>query len=287
MKQLILNADDFGYTRGVNRAILRAHREGILTSATLMANGSAFEDAAEIARQSPELGVGCHFVLVGGKSTADPKKIPSLARPDGSLPDSLAVFVAKVTAGRIREEEIEIEMKAQVTKIRDAGIEPTHIDSHKHTHAHPRVFRAVARAARELGICRVRNPFERLRDSWALARASGAFSVQLLAAAVARIPSGQFVRIQKEFGLVAPGSFFGLAVTGSVTSAAIEETLRIMPDGISEIMLHPGYNDADLAIAGTRLKSERERELAALLDPQCRHAMDFENVRRVTFRELN
>lgn len=287
MKRLILNADDFGYTHGINQAIMRAHREGILTSATLMANGAAFDEAVEIAREYPELGVGCHFVLLGGKSVANPRDIPSLAKADGELPESLPAFVAKMTAGRIRGKDIEIELRAQIGRIREAGIEPTHIDSHKHTHAHPFVFRAIARAAKGLGIRRVRNPFERLGDSWALARAGRAFSTQLLAAAVARVPAGRFARILAEYGMVAPDGFFGLAVTGCVSPSVLAETFHLLPEGTSEIMLHPGYNDSDLAATGTRLTAEREGELGALLDPEPRLEADRKNIRRITFRELN
>ncbi|HUO35636.1 MAG TPA: ChbG/HpnK family deacetylase [Candidatus Acidoferrum sp.] len=287
MKRLILNADDFGFTHGINQAIVRAHREGILTSTTLMANGPAFEEAVALAREASELGVGVHFVLLGGKPVADANKIPSLVRADGAFPDSLPGFVARVTAGRVREEDIDTELKAQVGKIRAAGIEPTHIDSHKHTHAHPRVFRAMARAARELGILRVRNPFERLQDSWALARSSGAFSMQLAAAAAARIPSGDFERIRKEFALLAPDGFLGLAVTGKMSSTALAAAVQLLPEGVSEIMLHPGYDDAELAASRTRLRAERELEFAALVDPESRRALERENIRRVTFRELH
>ena len=112
MKQLILNADDFGLTPGVNRGIIRAHQEGILTSTTLMATAPAFEDAVALARANPQLGVGCHLVLVGGQAVTPYAEIPSLAAPDGKLPTSLAVFAANVSCGRIRAEEIGREVRA-------------------------------------------------------------------------------------------------------------------------------------------------------------------------------
>src|SRR5215469_5830931 len=145
MKQLILNADDFGLTRGVNEGIIKAHREGVLTSSTLMAGAAAFDHAVALAKQNPQLGIGCHLVLVGGKAVSQPGDIPSLAFHDGSLPDSLGTFVARLSSGMIRAKEIERELRAQVAKIRAAGIEPTHLDTHKHTHAHPVVMNAVAR----------------------------------------------------------------------------------------------------------------------------------------------
>src|SRR5580704_10291713 len=111
MKQLILNADDFGLTRGVNEGIIRAHRDGILTSATLMATGSAFEDAVERARATPTLGVGCHLVLTGGVAIAPRKEIPSLVDAAGRLPRSLGSFVVRLSSGRIRAQEIEVELR--------------------------------------------------------------------------------------------------------------------------------------------------------------------------------
>ena len=146
MKHLILNADDFGMTLGVNQGIIRAHRDGILTSATLMANGLAYDDAVVQAKTVPELGVGCHLVLIGGKAVAPLKQVRSLADADGNLPQSLASFVARLSAGLIRTGAIEHEFRAQIEKIRSSGIAVTHLDTHKHTHAHPKGMEALARA---------------------------------------------------------------------------------------------------------------------------------------------
>lgn len=287
MKQLILNADDFGYTRGINQAIFRAHREGVLSSATLMANAAAFDDAVKISRDCPELGVGCHFVLIGGNSVADPREIPSLATPDGRLPQSLPGFVAAISSGKIKPDDIARELRAQVAKIRAAGIEPTHLDSHKHTHAHPRAFQAIARTAQELGITRIRNPFERLHDSWTTMREGKAYSNQIFAAAAARVTAGSFHRIMTEFALKTPDTFLGLAVTGQIDSNVLQAMVRNLSDGSTEIMLHPGICDAELIATGTRLSSARETELQSLLDPEVKLLIEKENVRRISFRELN
>jgi predicted glycoside hydrolase/deacetylase ChbG (UPF0249 family) len=147
MRRLIVNGDDFGYTLGVNAGIFRAYCDGILTSTTLMANGDAFDDAVRIARQNPRLGVGCHLVLVGENPVAAAAKIPTLADRDGRLPASLGELVKDLSLGRVRQEDLETELRAQVQKIREAGIQPTHVDTHKHTHLHPRVMRAVVKIA--------------------------------------------------------------------------------------------------------------------------------------------
>ena len=288
MKKLILNADDFGMTRGVNEGIVRAHREGILTSTTLMANGEAFDDAVERARANPELGVGCHLVLVGGKCVAPRESVASLADANGTLPDSLPLFVARISSGMIRGEEIERELRAQIGKIRAAGIEPTHLDTHKHTHAHPRVMEILGKVAKECGITRVRKPIEDLRDSWETSRAGGqAISLQILAAGAVRAIAPRFTTISKKYGLLYPDHFLGLATTGRLGPALLRGIIATVGDGSTEIMLHPGICDADLARSGSRLQQHREDELQGLLDPGVRSAITERGIRLISYRELN
>ncbi|MFZ0519948.1 MAG: ChbG/HpnK family deacetylase [Candidatus Acidiferrales bacterium] len=288
MKKLILNADDFGMTRGVNEGIVRAHREGILTSTTLMANGEAFDDAVERVRANPELGVGCHLVLVGGKCVAPRESVASLADANGTLPDSLPLFVARISSGMIRGEEIERELRAQIDKIRAAGIEPTHLDTHKHMHAHPRVMEILGKVAKECGITRVRKPIEDLRDSWETSRAGGqAISLQILAAGAVRAIAPRFTTISKKYGLLYPDHFLGLATTGRLGPALLRGIIATVGDGSTEIMLHPGICDADLARSGSRLQKHREDELQGLLDPGVRSAIAERGIRLISYRELN
>src|SRR6185369_7512814 len=126
MKRLIVNADDFGFTRGVNAGILRAFQNGILTSATLMANGDAFDEAVEMALANPGLGVGCHLVAVGGRPVAPPAEIASLVDADGMLPRTLTGLLKLLMRGQVRVEHVEREFRAQVERLREAGITPTH-----------------------------------------------------------------------------------------------------------------------------------------------------------------
>jgi len=288
MKQLILNADDFGMTLGVNDGIIRAHREGILTSATLMANGEAFDDAVESARANKELGVGCHLVLVGGKCVATKDSVASLVDAGGNLPDSLPLFVAKISSGIIRTEEIERELRAQIGRVRAAGIEPTHLDTHKHTHAHPRVMEALGKVAKECGIARVRKPIENLRDSWETSQAGGqGVSMQILAAGAVRAIAPQFTAISRRYGLLSPDHFLGLAMTGQLSPTVLRSVIGTVVDGTTEIMLHPGICDADLARSGSRLQKQREDELQGLLDPGVRSAVTERGIRLISYRELN
>ena len=133
-KHLVVNADDFGFTPDVNQGIEDAHRRGILTATTLMANGAAFDDAVERARLNPSLDIGCHLVLIGGSSLVTGKPFP----------DSVPRLMAALASGQLRPYD---ELKAQIRKILDAGIRPTHLDTHKHTHLAPPVLDAVARLA--------------------------------------------------------------------------------------------------------------------------------------------
>lgn len=288
MKNLILNADDFGLTLGVNEGIIRAHTDGILTSTTLMANAPAFEDAVRRAQENPSLGVGVHLVLIGGKSVAGPGEVGSLIDDHGELPRSLPNFVARVTSGLIRQEHVEKELQAQIEKVRAAGIAPTHVDSHKHTHAHPRVMKAVARVAQACGITRIRKPFEDLSDSWHSTRDErGAAMPQLAAAAAARITSRSFDAICRRYGLRSPDRFLGLARTGNISTAAMRSLIDTLSDGTTEIMVHPGICDSDLEQTGSRLQMHRQRELEALVAPEVKEMLREQGVRLMTYREVN
>jgi|SRR5579862_495942 len=288
MKELILNADDFGLTQGVNSGIIRAHRQGILTSATLMATGSAFDHAVEQARENPSLGVGGHLVLAGGSAVAPREQIPSLVDKNGRLPQSLTVLVANVTTGRVSPIEIETELRAQIEKIRRAGIEPTHLDTHKHTHVHPTIMNALGRVAQQSGITRVRNPVEDLRDSWRSSQSDGTSTVSNLAAAalVSAVASG-FKVISSRYGLRSPDHFLGLAVTGQLGAGALCRLIDALDEGQSEIMLHPGICDDDLARTGSRLQRQRETEMEALLAPEVRDAVVKSGVRLISYRDVN
>ena len=161
MRRLIINADDFGLTAGVNRAIIESHLQGVVTSATLMANADAFDDAIRLAKQTPTLGVGCHVVLVDGTPTLPPDDIPDLIDPNtGRFYQSLATFVGRALRNRIRPGQIEAEAFAQIRKIQAVGINLTHLDTHKHTHIFPAVLIPILRAAQAASIVAIRNPFE-------------------------------------------------------------------------------------------------------------------------------
>lgn len=287
MKQLILNADDFGLTRGVNEGILRAHQQGILTSTTLMATADAFEDAVARARAAPQLGVGCHLVLVGGTAVAPAKEIPSLVDAQGKFPRTLPIFVARVSSGMVRAGDIERELRAQIDKIRRSGIEPTHLDTHKHTHAHPLVMNVLGRVAREMGITRVRKPAEDFAASWTSQSTDKRSWSRLASAASVRAVTPWFQSLARRYGLRSPDHFLGLAMTGRITSAALCHLIEMLPEGKTEIMLHPGNCDADLARTGSRLQQQRQMEMEALLAPGARASIERNGVSLITYREID
>jgi predicted glycoside hydrolase/deacetylase ChbG (UPF0249 family) len=163
--RLIINADDFGLTPGVNRAIAELHDAGAVVSATLMATGPAFDDAVALALARPTLGVGCHIVLVDGTPVSDPSTIPTLLGPEknqdrSTFRSSLGDFALGVLRGAIRQDDIQREALAQIQKLQRAGLTLTHVDTHKHTHLLSRVTRPIIRALEQSGIRCIRNPFE-------------------------------------------------------------------------------------------------------------------------------
>src|SRR4051812_17447193 len=158
-RELVVNGDDFGLTAGVNAGIMDAHRRGILTSASLFANGPETDRAIIIALRTPTLGVGCHLTLVDGVPILPSSRVPTLA-PDGRFRPTWRAFIGAALAGRIDLREVERELEAQVDRLRSAGVALTHLDGHKHVHVYPPVFEIVAELARAAGIPRVRVPCE-------------------------------------------------------------------------------------------------------------------------------
>jgi len=287
MKRLIINADDFGFTRGVNRGIVSGFTTGIVTSATLMSNGDSFEDAIEMAHDNPGLGVGCHLAVVGGRPVAPVSEVSSLVDPGGKLPSTLTKLMIKLARGSVPTDELVREFCAQIQLEIFAGIVPSHLDTHKHSHIHPRVLEALARAAGEFGIKCIRNPFERILSLKRPSRLSPlAYMKQwVLSAAISPGEIG-FKEITRRYGLKTPDRFFGVKLTGMLDSTAIRSIMESLGEGTAELMCHPGEYDDDLERAHTRLKGERQRELEALCDPDLRPLAERLGIELINYREL-
>jgi hopanoid biosynthesis associated protein HpnK len=286
MKRLIVNADDFGFTRGVNRGIVRGFKAGIVTSTTIMANGEAFEEAAELARSNPPLGVGCHLAIVGGRPVAPASEIGSLVDRGGALPSTLTRLVVKLARGSLASDQIAREFRAQVERVKRAGIDITHVDTHKHSHTHPRVMEALAQVAREFGITRVRNPFERFFTRSGRSQMTWAYWKQSALSAGVAPAAIEFERIVESHGLKTPDKFYGVRLTGLLDSAAIRSIMESLGEGTAELMCHPGVFDDELKGARTRLKQQRERELEAVTDSMLRDAAEDLGIELISYREL-
>jgi len=228
---LIVNADDFGFTRGVNDGIVEAHTRGILTATTLMAEGGAFQHAVELARAYPTLDVGVHLVLW----------------PDGDLPQRLPSFLRRAMS--LSSAEVEALFARQVEKVIAAGISPSHLDTHKHTHILPHVWKAMVKVA------------ERFNIRWIRRRL---------------VPGSSSTRCTDHF--------VGVRLTGKMTPASLATALRRLRPGITELMCHPGRCDADLESAPTRLKQSRQVELEALTAPETRALLAEKGVELSNFR---
>ncbi|MDI3255950.1 MAG: ChbG/HpnK family deacetylase [Bacillota bacterium] len=263
MRRLIVNADDYGLTPGINRAVAELHAANALSSATLMATApdGPFAEAVSQAAQMSSLGVGCHVVLVDGIPALPVREIPSLVGGTEFRP-KLGAFVADLLCGRISETDIEKEAVAQIRKLQLAGISVTHVDTHKHTHMFPRVLRPLVRAALECGVKAIRNPFE---PDWALQATSRAGRVRKMQVRLLRSQSASFAREIRKSGLMTTDGAIGVLATGSLDEPTAEHLLAALPEGTWELVCHPGYNDADLQRQRTRLRESRDIERRALL----------------------
>jgi predicted glycoside hydrolase/deacetylase ChbG (UPF0249 family) len=260
-RRLIINADDFGLTDGVNRAILELNAAEVLPSATLMATGPAFREAVHSAFVQTSLGVGCHVVLVDGQPQLHPAELPTLA-PGGSLRSNLSTFMVDLFGGRIASSEIEREAIAQIRRVQSAGIAVTHLDTHKHTHMFPRVLGPLIRAARACDVPAIRNPFE---PDWSLRLTEKAPTTRRLQVRTLRLFREQFLRAVRAARLRTTDGALGVLATGTFDAAYVLRLLKNMPPGTWELVCHPGYVDGALRHAGTRLVTTRETERAALL----------------------
>jgi len=278
--RLITNADDFGLTAGVNRAVTELHRAGLLTSATLMARAAATEEAIELALATSSLSVGCHVVLVDGEPALQAAELPTLTDGrTGRFHATLGGFVRRLLAGRIRPAEIEAEAAAQIALLQGRGLRLTHIDTHKHTHMFPAVLRPVLRAARAAGIRAVRNPFE---PAWSVRATPGAPWLRRMQINLLRRLEPAFRRIVAEEGFATTDGSIGVLATGTLDAATLASLLRNLPPGAWELVTHPGYNDADLGRVRTRLTASRDTERGAL-----GALLDFPEIERISFADLS
>ena len=282
MKRLIVNADDFGIHAVVNQGIAAGHTCGVITSASLMAGGDAFDDAVRIAGEQPSLAVGAHLTLVGGgKPVLSPQAIPGLLDAQGFFLSGHPAFLARYLAGRIKLAEVELELTAQLEKICAAGLVPSHLDSHQHLHVLPGIFAVVARLAKRFSIRAIRKPAETVcffggaRPS--LGRVAGRTGLSLLAA-------GSMCNAKRN-GFVTTDHFYGMLSGGQLNEALMLELIDVLQNGSTEIMTHPGCNGEELA-GLYNWGYHWEEELQALISPVVRERLRNKAIELISFRDL-
>lgn len=279
MSRLIVNADDFGLTAGINRAIAELHAAGAVTSATLMASASATAEAIEIARSTPTLGVGCHVVLIDGTPILPPDRISSLVNPrTGQFRPTLSAFLPRLFTGNIDSSEVEAEAASQIALLQNSGLELTHIDTHKHLHMFPAVLRAVLRAARAAGINKIRNPFE---PAWAVSATARASLTRVAELTVLRRLRPACLNLIADAGFSTTDGTIAMAATGVLDAATLASLISRLAPGTWELVTHPGYNDADLNRVRTRLRAQRDQEREALAA-----LSQFPSLQLMSFRDL-
>lgn len=274
-----MNADDFGLTAGINRAIAELHAAGAVTSATLMASASATAEAIEIARSTPTLGVGCHVVLIDGTPILPPDRISSLVNPrTGQFRPTLSAFLPRLFTGNIDSSEVEAEAASQIALLQNSGLELTHIDTHKHLHMFPAVLRAVLRAARAAGINKIRNPFE---PAWAVSATARASLTRVAELTVLRRLRPACLNLIADAGFSTTDGTIAMAATGVLDAATLASLISRLAPGTWELVTHPGYNDADLNRVRTRLRAQRDQEREALAA-----LSQFPSLQLMSFRDL-
>jgi predicted glycoside hydrolase/deacetylase ChbG (UPF0249 family) len=295
VRRLIVNADDFGMTPGINRAIGEAQQRGIVTSATLMANSRAFDGAAAMARSLAQdkarFSVGCHVVLLDGEPVLPVDRVGSLLQPGpqngNHFRANLNDFVVAAFRGKLQPDEIEAEATAQIQRLQAVGVEPSHFDTHKHAHMFPAVLRPLLRAARGKNVGAVRNPFG---QAWPLPLGDVLRRRQLwkrfAQINVLRTFAAKFREEVEAHGLRTTDGSVGVLVTGILDVNLFGKIVDNIPEGTWEFVCHPGYNDADLDRVRTRLRGSRAEELEVLTSEGARDALQARGIELITYHEL-
>ena len=287
MKNLIVNADDLGWTDGINRGILEAFHHGIVTSTSLLANGAAFAGGVEAAKSAPGLGVGVHLNLSDGPPAADREIVTTLLNSDGEFAGGPESLLLRRARHALLLAEVENEWDAQIQKVRDAGIAPTHLDGHKHVHMLPGLFEIALKLAKRHGVGAIRVSLEASSLRTALSsgskRHAGVIMKQGVQARGLKLLARDAREQADRAGISTADYFCGIAQTGELTRAGVEQFVKSLPDGTTELMCHPGYADAALRKTATRLQDSRQTELQILTDTGIRNLVASLGIRLIDY----
>jgi hopanoid biosynthesis associated protein HpnK len=280
-KRIIVNADDFGLCKGVNEAVVKAHEVGVLTSATLMTNMPAAEEAVEMAKLKPSLGVGVHLNLSEGRAVSGETNVNCLLDSDGQFAYSpLRLSVMCIALHTVRR-AIETELAAQIRWVIDRGLVPTHLDSHKHIHSFPVIFPIVCRLASRFKIPAIRWPFEPkvvCQRPWPLLTEDGRKRAAIVRtmAKINRIQNRDFLKTE---------GLFGVAHTGRVDVNFFRAVAFYSPVATAEVMTHPGLADG-LDRSQTRLVEQRRVEFEALCSEKTKQYFKDSAIKLVHYGQL-
>lgn len=267
MKQLIVTADDFGASSEVNVAVERAHRDGILTAASLMVAGDAIDDAVARARALPTLGVGLHVVLVEGRPVLPPERIPALVDGNGKFRADMTRAAVTIFASPAARRQLAAEIDAQFAAFTATGLPLDHVNAHKHFHLHPTITGAILKAGRRHGMRSARAPVE---PRGPLRAVDGTKTGPRIETAWARLVRARMRRA----GMLVPDQVFGLAWSGALTADRVRGLLEHLPDGLTEIYTHPATGTYPGAAPGYDYRGE----LAALTDPLAKAVITRDSV---------
>lgn len=279
MKKIIVNADDFGRHELINRAVERAVDTGCLKSATLMAGGVAFDDAIQLAKKSPSLGVGIHFTLANGNPVLPSKEIPSLVTEEGIFHGDYIKFLKRYLSGKISLSEVRSELAAQLEKILNTGLTLTHFDSHQHLHHMPGIIEIVLELAESAGIksMRVANTklFDGELDSF------GKFVGRLGLGSLAKFAA----HLAHKKNFATPEHFAGIVAGESVSETFMLKLTENLQEGTTEVMLHPG-TDNKILQDFCKWEHDFEAELAAVTSPRVLSLLAEKNISAINFSAL-
>lgn len=280
--QLIINGDDFGYSSGVNRAIIQAHQQGVLTSTSLMVNEGAADEAVQLAQATPSLAVGLHLVLVLGRATLSPTTIPTLVDAQGKFTNSPFVAGVKYYFSPGARRELRQEMRAQFEKFVATGLPFSHVDGHTHLHMHPVIFDELVKLCEEFGVQRLRIVKGEIRLSLQLDRSQVLGKVVI--GSVFNLLARRCEKKLRGRGFGVPEKVYGLLQTGNLNESLLLRLIPQMTPTTSEIYAHPLAPDAEEW-------NEQENphgfmELQALLSPRVREALQQAGFKLTTYPHL-
>ena len=264
----------------MNRGVVEAYQQGILSSATLMVNFPGFDDAVQCAGRNPELGVGLHLNIVHGPPVADPARVQSLLNRSGSFPGPRTTLL-RLLLGRIRRDELDIELDAQLQRFRERLGLPTHVDSHKHMHVFGQFIEASVDLAR--GVCGagIRCPRESAGRTHGL-------SSRVLKSCMLRWAGGRAKEAYRRAGLNFPDTFTSVSTAAAPSAEAYLNILSSLPDGITEIMCHPGYRSQDEESVSGKvfITKRREPELRALTNPTLKETLTKTRIQLIHYGQM-